>query len=349
MQPGDIYNSPNRQQPPYPPPFQSQSPSSSRPQMSQTQPPSNAYNSYDSPYGVVGQYASQPQSPPHGMVHHSQSHPFPRGGGRGGYGGQSGPGDGANGDPFNDQIPPDAYAGSRHYPSQPNMASMSQSPPMRSAPFGSGPTSPRHSFPSAQPSQQFATPPAPSGPQARFDSNANMSSPHMNSGSPHMNSGSPHLNSGSPHVGFQAPQADYSAPRPIPLMHQSSSSVGIGQVYPPQSQNNLSGQGGYGRQDEDINDSAPLLSHATPDSRFGISQSQSNLSFGGGGGGGGYQLSDVGTPSRVAGDGSDLGMIPGAWNGNGNGGPHYDDGDNVHYGPVPARIIRRNRTQKRVA
>ena len=262
------------------------------------------------------------------MIHHSQSQPFPRGGGGGGGGG-SGGGNGGYGDPFNDQPPqgvyPDPYPGSRHYPSQPNMPSMSQSPPMRHAQFDGDPTARRPSFPAAQPSQQFGTPPPPSGPRTRFDSNPNM-------------------NTGSPHGGLQAPRADYSAPRPVPLMHQSSSSVGIGQLYPPQQQNLTPGQAGYGRQDDDINDSAPLLSHARPDSMFGISNSQSNLSFGGGGG---YQLSDVGTPSRVAGDGSDLGMIPGAWNGNG--GPQYEDGDNVHYGPVPARIIRRNRTQKRVA
>ena len=94
-----------------------------------------------------------------------------------------------------------------------------------------------------------------------------------------------------------------------------------------------------------MNDSAPLLAHATPDARFGIPTSGSAMSLGNGR----YQLSDVGTPSRVTGDESDIGMVPGGWNnGYPNGGMDEDE-DNVHYGPVPSRIVRRNRTQKRVA
>jgi chitin synthase len=84
---------------------------------------------------------------------------------------------------------------------------------------------------------------------------------------------------------------------------------------------------------DDVDDSAPLLTHATPDARFGIPDQRR------------FQLSDAGSNVGGAGAG-DMGVVPGAWSGGG--GADQDD-DNVHYGPVPTRVMRRNRTQKRVA
>jgi chitin synthase len=81
----------------------------------------------------------------------------------------------------------------------------------------------------------------------------------------------------------------------------------------------------------DMNDSAPLLNHAQP--TFGLPHNNS-----------GYTLRDDGM--------GDMGMRasgPGYPNGSFNGQPPADDErNNVHYGPVPTRVVRRNRTQKRV-
>lgn len=98
-----------------------------------------------------------------------------------------------------------------------------------------------------------------------------------------------------------------------------------------------------------MNDSAPLLSHATPDARFGIPQSASAMSMRPQRTG--YQLSDSGAVSgqqRPGQQDGDMGVVPGGWN-NGFNGPGDEDDVNVHYGPVPTRVVRRNRTQKRVA
>lgn len=97
-----------------------------------------------------------------------------------------------------------------------------------------------------------------------------------------------------------------------------------------------------------MNDSAPLLAHATPDARFGIPQSTSAMSLRPQPSG--YQLSDVGVTAQHTGHGAggDMGVVPGGWNAGFNG-PGDDDDVNVHYGPVPTRVVRRNRTQKRVA
>jgi len=134
--------------------------------------------------------------------------------------------------------------------------------------------------------------------------------------------------------------------------HSSSSTAGGG--YPPRPAN-LSGG------DEDIHDSAPLLAHAAPDVRFGIPQSASRpavryqLSDTGRGAGG---ESDIGLPGRAEngveyengyGNGGLNGYGNGGLNGYGGGGGDEDDETMVHYGPVPVRVMRRNRTQKRVA
>lgn len=110
--------------------------------------------------------------------------------------------------------------------------------------------------------------------------------------------------------------------------------------YPPQ---------GYGNAaDDDMNDSRPLLAHAAPDSRFGIPQSTSAMSMTAPAVR--YQLSDAGA--------GDMGVTMYTGNGDAEGQNGFGTGDgvgaggedevNMHYGPVPARIVRRNRTQKRV-
>lgn len=133
-------------------------------------------------------------------------------------------------------------------------------------------------------------------------------------------------------------------------------------------------------------DSAPLLNHASVDPRFGIPQSHSAMSIrpeltgqgyaydnhnrgnspAPGAGPARYQLNDNGY-----GPGGDVGVIPNRWKGSGAGSlpggypdggasgvmPEYGLGgmtppeqeeNNVHYGPVPTKVLRRNRTQKKV-
>ncbi len=109
--------------------------------------------------------------------------------------------------------------------------------------------------------------------------------------------------------------------------------------------------------DDDINDSAPLLAHAAPDPRFGIPQTSSAMSMRPGQAVR-FQLEDNG---RGYGGESDIAAQNqngfGNGNGNGYGGGGYgggrggedEDETMVHYGPVPTRVMRRNRTQKRVA
>ena len=130
---------------------------------------------------------------------------------------------------------------------------------------------------------------------------------------------------------------------PPPLLPQHSSTSSI-PVYPPRP--TVGPQGGfYGNgQDDDINDSAPLLQHATPDARFGIPHSTSAMSMRPTPNR--YQLSDNGATGL--GQDGDMGVVPGGWDNSFNN-PGDEDDNNVHYGPVPNRVIRRNRTQKRVA
>jgi chitin synthase len=126
---------------------------------------------------------------------------------------------------------------------------------------------------------------------------------------------------------------------PPPLLQQHSSASDMS--FPPSNRQSFGGpMGAPGYDDQgDMNDSAPLLNHAQP--TFGLPQHNS-----------GYH--------HAAGD---MGMLPGqganggysnssiGFNGpNGHGlEPSMDDHqNNVHYGPVPNRVIRRNRTQKRV-
>lgn len=94
-------------------------------------------------------------------------------------------------------------------------------------------------------------------------------------------------------------------------------------------------------------DSAPLLNHASADPRFGVPPRG-------------------GTPARFQlQDNGDVGVLPNRWRhdsgldngsqvgqpyGYGLGGGHEPppDDSNVHYGPLPTRVLRRNRTQKKV-
>jgi chitin synthase len=99
-------------------------------------------------------------------------------------------------------------------------------------------------------------------------------------------------------------------------------------------------------------DNAPLLNHATADPRFGVPINNGRASPAR------YQLQD----------GGDVGVMPNRWRhdsgwdsssqngsaapmGYGLGGgnePPGEDESNVRYGPLPTRVLRRNRTQKKV-
>lgn len=306
MQPGDIYQSPGGH---YPPPFhQQQQP----PPQQQQQPPR--------PLGAR----------PQGYASPTRSTPFPPSNTQPDMSGYN---------PYDN--PPPAGAGGMHH--------------SQSQPFPQQHTGGRHSiggygdpfndqhapgiadgsrhYPS-QPNLQSHTPapyqappphgmtPAPlSPPRTRFDSNVSY-----------------HSNQNSYSYGL----SDNRLSSPPPLLQQHSSNSSFA-PYPPQP--NVRPQGGlYGNaQEDDINDSAPLLSHATPDPRFGIPQSASAMSMRPQQSR--YQLSDVG--AQGPGQGGDIGVVPGGWSSSFNG-PGDDEDVNVHYGPVPNRVLRRNRTQKKI-
>ncbi|KAK4685228.1 chitin synthase, partial [Tremellales sp. Uapishka_1] len=128
-----------------------------------------------------------------------------------------------------------------------------------------------------------------------------------------------------------------SSPPPLLPHHSSTSSI---DGYPP---NRPPTTFGYNGAEEDFNDSAPLLSHATPDARFGIPSSHSAMSMRPPPNR--FQLTDNGRQPMPMGDygGGDVGISGG-----------YSDADlekeevNVHYEPVPKRVLRRGRTQKKV-
>lgn len=135
---------------------------------------------------------------------------------------------------------------------------------------------------------------------------------------------------------------DHRLSSPPPMLPHSSSSSN----YPPRPPYGaMPPSNSYqGQMEDDANDQAPLLAHAHPSVRFGVPPSQSGM---------GlrpepharYQLSDSG--SQVGGPGAGMGM-----GGSDLGAMSYDqddeDGRTPHYGPVPSRMVRRNRTQKRV-
>jgi chitin synthase len=192
---------------------------------------------------------------------------------------------------------------SHHYPSQPNLTS----PSHQNAPLPYEPPRPSHMG-------YTQSPP----PRTRFDSNPSFI-PSNSNPNPYDN----RLSS------------------PPPLLQSHSSNSLISNNYPPHGivptltpQGHLYGRTGAGGPEDDMNDSAPLLAHATPDARFGIPGQRR------------FQLSDAGSQAGIGGAGAgDIGVVPGAWQG----GAGDEDEDNVHYGPVPNRVLRRNRTQKRVA
>ncbi|WOO85757.1 Chitin synthase 4 [Vanrija pseudolonga] len=105
--------------------------------------------------------------------------------------------------------------------------------------------------------------------------------------------------------------------------------------YPPRQQ-----PGGYGPAEDDYGDAQPLLGHAYPDPRLGGHATPSPRP---------YQLTDNGaTPGH-----GDMGIRfdPATrFNAPPSESRPYNDepGSNLHYGPVPNRVLRRNRTQKKV-
>ena len=337
MQPGDIYNPHPSFDPIIPSEMQTRSafPSSVTYPARLNQTP-NPYN--DSP-------------PP---IHHSQSQPFPTDQTRpmpppfvSSHSQQQG-----YDDPFSD--------GAHHYPSQltqPRPLHEVGSPsgpriPLPSQPFPPYPQNPQQSQTFPANAQQFMqSPPQPpqhlSPPRlqtqrTRFDSTSNMS----------------YVTSTSQPYGLTDNRL--ASPPPMLQHHSSSSTAGIG--YPPRNPYDVGPPGA----EDDINDSAPLLAHAAPDPRFGIPQSHSAMSIHPESR---YQLSDPGyghesdigaltgrdggsEDEHMQGNGNGYmnGHGQGYMNGNANGyGGGGDDEPMVHYGPVPARVLRRNRTQKRIA
>ena len=322
MNPGDIYRPPTGG--PYSPPRRPLPQS-----QSQNQPLAHS-TSYGQALGggpFVNPYDNPPPaSPPYQPFPPSlsQQQPFP-GSSTGAQPVYAAP---PYGDPFRN--PPEAPApapswaqpeGSRHYPSMPNPPPHPQQLPLQGIPMqqiSSGPLSPRlrtDSAPALAYQQQQQLPPPVTAPQP----------PGPYGSSPYM------------------PDHRLSSPPPM-LPHSSSSSD-----YPPRPPYGgaMAPGGSYqGQLEDDANDQAPLLSHAHPDVRFGVPPSQSGMSLhpeprvr--------YQLNDSG--SQLGGPGAGMGMGMG---GSDLGAMGYDqddeDGVNRHYGPAPSRMIRRNRTQKRV-
>ncbi|TYJ53623.1 chitin synthase 4, partial [Cryptococcus floricola] len=211
---------------------------------------------------------------------------------------------------------------------------------------------PRYSVPTAQPLPYGASPAASHAPIPA------LSSPTHPSYLPPPQ----HTTPTAQHV--QAPAYPYpsgiddrlTSPPPLMPHHSSHSNVNVGLLpadyphnsYPPQSYGNAP------EPEDDMNDSHPLLAHAAPDPRFGfgIPASQSAMSMRPGTGTGvRYQLSDngagdMGVPMYATPGGAE--GQAGFHAGDGLGHEEEDDYGNVHYGPIPSRIVRRNRTQKRV-
>jgi chitin synthase len=111
---------------------------------------------------------------------------------------------------------------------------------------------------------------------------------------------------------------------PPPLLQHSSSDM----LYPPGAGGNYGlphsnsfGGSVAGPDEGDMMDSSPLLNHAQPAFGPGSGSRSGRM---------GYQLRDDG-------DMGTGGVMPRA-----------DEDVNVHYGPVPTRVVRRNKTQKRV-
>ncbi|WWD18233.1 hypothetical protein CI109_102683 [Kwoniella shandongensis] len=333
MNPGDIYTPPHLQQQQQQPPHRSDgygSPTRQNLPHSTTFPIQSSHHYPSAPAQLSNPYDNPPP------LHTSLSQPFPQNQAQGQapYQQQQSPFN----DPFSSpQRPPTAPMqqgwqepqGSHHHASYPNMPT---SPPA----YGE----PRNSLPLHQ--QQHTPVPLSPPNRARFDSNVSY----------HSQNNLPPPGSIGGSYAYGLSDNGLASPPPLLPHHSSSSSIGgggpLGQPsYLPHGYGPT--HGGNGGQDDDMNDSAPLLNHAAPDPRFGILQSSSAMSMTPR-----YQLSDNGG----AGAAGDVGMLPGRWdhgdaerqgNGYGNGGPlHDEDEANVHYGPLPTRVVRRNRTQKRV-
>nr|ODN74974.1 chitin synthase [Cryptococcus depauperatus CBS 7841] len=228
--------------------------------------------------------------------------------------------------------------GSHHHASQPLQAtSPPPPPPMHAHPRFSLPNQPLYTSPTRTPydsTPSYLTPPRPQQQASIYPLGIE---DRLTSPPPLLPHHSSHSSTSPGPDAISAHPSPYTPHTPV--------------MYPPQ---------GYGSGlDDDINDSHPLLSHATPDSRFGIPPSHSSMSFHQSPSAASpavrHQLSDVGAgdmgvpyalpndAERQVGFGVSDGIGMGDTAGTGE-----DDRVNVHYGPIPARMVRRNRTQKRV-
>lgn len=356
MNPGDIYRGPGSQGAYAPPPGQPQYHQQQQQQGQDMYPPS--------------QPTFDPSTPPVHSPHHTQSQPYPISPTRPGQmmpfpppaGGASGngqplPGSQSHqsfgggpgyGDPFTDN---GAGQMSHHYPSMPSLAT---SPP----PGGIRPAGPRSSLPQ-QPAQSFASPgrhQPPLEPPQRGGYDA--------SGSYPTSPGLVPVGGGTPYSMGGGGDARLSSPPPLLPYHSNASSANYPPQRPPAAPLGY-GHASSGYQDDDLNDSAPLLNHAQVGPGFGMPPMPTPP-----------PMMPLPQQRYTLTDGGDVGVIPGRWddvaggdggqtdggagypmmggNAGGNGYGHVgfgstdDDEDNVHYGPLPTRMVRRNRTQKKV-
>ena len=334
MNPGDVYN-PNLNPPDRRDPYSASHPHNGQ----QSFPPQQQHQQQQHPLG--SQPSFPPPNPYDNLAPAASPRPFPQSQSTPFMSHQQQPGQGPAppyADPFHDNSgqqhqPGNQWSnlpGSRHHASYPVLPS---SPPPQGNPYQPRPSLPAQTQPMAMSppgAQQLVPPNMNTPPRTRFDSNVSYQS----------------ANSFPASHNSQPYGLDDRLTSPPPLLPQHSSASSVG--YPPPQafpmQHSNSNQ--YGPQDDDM-DSAPLLNHATADPRFGVPPRG-------------------GTPNRFQlQDGGDVGVLPNRWRhdsgmgggsqvgqpfsyGLGGGQEPPPDDSNVHYGPLPTRVLRRNRTQKKV-
>lgn len=381
MNPGDIYRPPGGPRPPTSPPGAYASPRANFP-TSQTYPSANPGIPYpeteyrpqfhpDDAYRPFPAYReSGPGGPAAGFEHlsSSQTQPLPPGAHPSAHPGY--PSGQAHRQSFGADQPPRlpsflSAGQSQPFPASQSFSGSGQAPnpyptrPSYDDPFANPPTAlpDNHHFPS-QPNLSFGSQPFDPPSRNRFSSDAGGSlvPPSQSFTQPHS---------------YTYGLSDSGLISPPPLIHQSSSSTSFDRPYPahPLAQ---TGSNPYDDQHQaEDPDEQPLLYHATPDPRLRFAPSPSHSprparyqlqDNGGGEYGGGAEESDIGMPGGMPGGmpangyaNGGLGMY-GVDGMNGMNGMHgmngtavVDEDNNVHYGPLPTRMVRRNKTQKRVA
>lgn len=310
MRPGDIYPPPQGYNAYGSPTRQNQRPPQPQPYPPQPYPPQQPAVQYGDPFSASSQ--GPPTAPLHNMS------PTP----------QEPQGSRYNASHPLQPISPSGPQGPRYSLPTQSLSPFNGSPASAPAPAPYTMGSPSHSN-----ARMHASPPQ----HIRFDTNPSHLPPQQQLTPSYSYPGGldDRLTSPPPLLPHHSSQSSVSSiPAPVP------DNINYNPSYPPQ---------GYGNAaDDDMNDSHPLLAHAAPDARFGIPQSTSAMSMSAPAAR--YQLSDTGA--------GDMGVSMYTGNGNAEGQNGFGTGDgvgangedevNMHYGPIPARMVRRNRTQKRV-